>query len=452
MKLRFMACALTLAALSGCAAYQPKPLDLRTHMLDAVPHITIDTSKMPLPELRAHVFDPSHGLDMTDVAILAVVNNPELKVARDDAHIAHAQAFAAGLLPEPQVSAETDVPGPRVPGSDTHAFNTGLGWDVGALIYGPKLRAAARLSAKQTDLNVLWQEWQVVAQARVLFAQNLADQQLLLVQQENRALLDSRYRHTQAALAKGLTTADIAMTDLAALAAVGSQLHATEIDANAKHAQLTGLLNLSPAVVLDLVGQAQIPHIDAAKVRAILPDLAKRRPDLLALRAGYESQDQTYRAAILQQFPDITIGINRQRDSSNVYSTGFVLGFALPINRNRGNIAVASATRQKLYDDFQARYSAAHRDILTILRDEPLLQRQLKEDIEALVNLRESAKNAQAAFDAGNLDELSYTNLRSGLLAKEIEIINLKESILEQDISLQTLIGSELPVKTATQN
>ncbi len=451
MKLHSLACAMMLAGLAGCATYQSKPLDLHPTMMDAVPHITVDTNKMPLAELRSHPFDPNN-LDMTDIAMLAVINDPDLKVARDDAHVAYAQAFAAGLLPEPQFSSEVDVPGPPVPGADSRAFNVGLSWDIGALLYHSAQVKSAKLAAKQTDLNLLWQEWQVVAQARVLFAQNVVDQDLLQIEKESRDVLKSRYAHTQDALNKGLTTVDITMTDLTALAAAESQIHTTELDLHSKHAQLTALLNLSPAVELHLVGSAQLPPLDEAKVRAILPDLASRRPDLLALRAGYESQDATYRASILQQFPDFTIGINRQRDTSNVYSTGYIVNFAIPVNGNRGNIAVASATRQKLYDDFESRYSAANRDILSDLRDEPLLQRQLGEANEALTNLKKASTHAQAAFDAGNLDELSFATLRSGLLNKEIEVVNLKEAILERDISLQTLIGSDLPIKTATQD
>ncbi|MEO9161975.1 MAG: TolC family protein [Casimicrobiaceae bacterium] len=421
-------------------------------MLEAVPHVTIDTSAMPLPELRAHPFAPGQGLDMTDVAILAVVNDPDLRLARDDAHVAHAQAFAAGLLPDPQFTSEVDRPGPKVPGSDNYAFNFGLSFDVGSLIIGPVKRKAAEAAARQTDLNLLWLEWQVVAQARVLFAQSITNERLLKVLQENRDLLQSRYDHTQAALAKGLTTADVAIADLSALAAVQVQIHSTETDLNNVHAQLAALLNINPSVKLDLTGPTQLPLLDDAKVHAILPELPARRPDLLALKAGYASQDQTYRAAILQQFPDITIGLNRQRDSSRVYSTGTLVNFSIPLfDRNRGNIAVALATRQKLYDDFQSRLNTAYRSIQVILLNEPLLQRQLQEANVTLVNLKAAATHADAAFQAGNLDELGYANLRSGVLAKNIEIIKLEESILEQDIALQTLIGSELPVRTADQ-
>ncbi len=52
---------------------------------------------MPLPELAAHRFDPSDGLDIDEVAMLAVANNPDLKLSRDDLGIARAQAYSAGL-------------------------------------------------------------------------------------------------------------------------------------------------------------------------------------------------------------------------------------------------------------------------------------------------------------------------------------------------------------------
>ncbi|MDE3020779.1 MAG: TolC family protein [Pseudomonadota bacterium] len=451
MKLHFMAWSLVLAGLAGCASYKSEPLDLHPTLLGAVPHIKIDPRQMPLPELKAHPFpsDPSQGLDMTDVAMLAVVNDPDLQSARDDAHIAYAQAFAAGLLPDPSFSGEVDLPKPAMQASDTHAFNGGLNWDIGSLLTYSANHKAALYAAKQTDLNLLWQEWQVVSQARILFSQNVEDEALLKVLKQNRDILKSRYDHTQQALAQGLVTADVASADLSALSDINTQINDRETDLNAKHSQLCALLNLDPSVKLNLVGDAQLPAIDDTKVKSILPDLPARRPDLLALKAGYQSQDETYRAAILGQFPDINIGINRQRDTSNVYSTGYLVSFNLPIfNRNRGNIAVAKATRQKLYDDFESRLNAAYRDIDAILVDEPLLQRQLSETEKGLSQLQQAAKGATAAYAAGDLDELSYANLRSGLLAKQVEYIKLKESILEQDIALQTLIGSELPTET----
>lgn len=67
--------------LSGCATYQSLPLDDGVAAADWR-HLTIDARDMPLPALARHRFDPSDGLDMTEVAMLAVVNNPDLKLAR----------------------------------------------------------------------------------------------------------------------------------------------------------------------------------------------------------------------------------------------------------------------------------------------------------------------------------------------------------------------------------
>ncbi|MFP3693402.1 TolC family protein, partial [Burkholderia sp. SIMBA_048] len=78
---------------------------------DTLGRLQIDPAKMPLPELAAQRFDPSDGFDIEEVAMLAVANNPDLKLARDDLGIAQAQAFSAGLLPDPQIAVSSDYPG-----------------------------------------------------------------------------------------------------------------------------------------------------------------------------------------------------------------------------------------------------------------------------------------------------------------------------------------------------
>src|SRR3979411_648576 len=113
-----------IGSLSGCVPYSHQPLNTRSTLPDRIPDLTIDPRQMPMPDLAAYAFDPAAGLDMTEVAMLAVVNNPDLRVARANAGIAHAQAFAAGLLPDPRLSVGTDFPfsGAAV----TNAFNIGL--------------------------------------------------------------------------------------------------------------------------------------------------------------------------------------------------------------------------------------------------------------------------------------------------------------------------------------
>ncbi len=85
-------------------------------------------------------------------------------------------------------------------------------------------------------------------------------------------------------------------------------------------------------------------------------DLEHRRPDLLALRAGYESQEARVRAAVQAQFPRIEIGLTGARDTDGVRTAGFGVVLGLPVfDRQQGEIARQRATRRQLGEEYAAR-------------------------------------------------------------------------------------------------
>jgi outer membrane protein TolC len=436
------------ALVTGCAVYSRKPLPDEPSLSRHISHIMVNPAEMPLPELAAHRFDPVDGLDMTEVAMLAVANNPDLKLARDDCGIARAQAFAAGLLPDPQLSYSLDFPTGNVPGSNYTAYSLGLNYDILSLFTRSIAKRAAAADSRKTDLTLLWQEWQVVAQSRLFFIRNLEQARLMKVLEENRDLLAGRYEHAEKALDAGNLTLDTVSSDLAALQDTKRQISELSRKVNQNRFDLNQLVGVAPDVSLRLVGDAAIPPLDDRKIKQLLPNLGKRRPDLLALKAGYESQDLKFRKAVLEQFPALNIGITRARDTSDVNTLGFGITMNIPLfNRNRGNVAIDKATRERLYDEYQVRLNRAYGDIEQLLADQRLTERQLAEAKEGLSLLNEAAANADAAYKAGNIDETSYLNLRLALANKHIEEIGLEQLILEQRVALQTLIGGELPVK-----
>jgi len=430
----------------GCATYRPEPLDTAPSMARDVARIEVDASRMPLPDLRTHRFDPSDGLDIDEVAMLAVANNPRLKVARDRLGVVRAQAFAAGLLPDPQLAVTSDHPTHGGAGA-TSAFSLGLSEDVRALLTRPVARRAARAHARQVNLDLLWQEWQVVSRARLLFVRNLEQRRLLGVLEQNKALFAERARRARRALAEGNATLDAVSADLVAVQEAGRQIDELERRLERNRLGLDLLLGLEPGTRLDLVGGATLPPLDAARVRALLKDLAQRRPDLLALRAGYESQELRTREAVLSQFPALNVGLNRARDTSDVYTLGIGITLSLPIfDGNRGNIAIARATRRSLHDQYAQRLAAAEAEVHGILESQRLLERQLQAVQASLAELGRTAASADAAYRAGNLSEFPYANLRASLLAKRVEDVTLRQRILEQRVALATLVGGDLPM------
>ena len=336
---------------SGCATYHREPLaplDTSTST-QSLERIRIDPASMPLPELAAHRFDPADGLDIDEVAMLAVANNPELKLARDDLGIASAQAYSAGLLPDPQLSVSSDYPGAA---GTTRAFNYGLSIDVMAIVLRSANKQSADATLAKTDLGLLWQEWQVVAQARQLFVKTCFQQRTLPLLQQQRDLARTRYERMAAARADGNLTDDTLTAALIAYNDARKQYTDAERAAAQTHHDLNALLGLAPDVQLQLQSQEHdddgVAPLPDATLDSALAGLARRRPDLIALQAGYEAQEQKYRAAILSQFPSLSVGFVRARDTSNIYTSGFQINLSLPIfNRNQGNVAIEKATRQR---------------------------------------------------------------------------------------------------------
>ena len=429
--------------LSGCAGYKALVLNSAPDPSTALEHVTIDAASMPFPALAAHRFDPSDGLDVIEVAMFAVLNNPDLKSARGDLAIAHAQAFAAGLLPDPQLALSGDLSNTGGPGSVlAHSF--GLSYDVNALLLRSSARAAAESETRKTDLTLLWQEWQVVSQARLLFVKLVQANKLMVVLDTAESMSTDRLRRVSDALVRGLLPSDAVTPNLVALQDVQRQIFELKKQISQNTHEFNALLGLAPDAIVHLQDGADFAPIDEPAVLAALRDQARRRPDLLALEAGYQAQDQRYRGALLAQFPALNVGLARARDSSGVDSNAVGITLALPFfNRNRGNIAIEQTTRQKLFDEYQLRMQAGRNDVHRILDQQRLNMGQLAQQGGAILKLTAALERSEVAFKASNIDALVYASARAALLADQVEQINLEQAVLEQRIALQTLLGVE---------
>jgi outer membrane protein TolC len=423
---------LVTAALGGCAAY--KSVDL-------------PASASPRPTLTAlnHQDVPlDRALSIAEVARLAVENNPDLIATRAQRGVSRAQMLQASLLPNPQA---TGALLPLVAGvGTTTAWNAGLSQDVRALITYSATRRAAEASGQQVDAQILWQEWQTNNQARLLVVDIVQADRLIRLLHENRDLLRARYQKSQGAVAGGNATLASSAPDLSAVQAVATQLRDQERQQLSRRHQLNALLGLAPQVEVRLNPSLNLPHWDPRTVKDAASILPERRPDLVALQLGYEAQDAKLRGAILSQFPNLSIGLTGGSDNSNIRNLGPQVSLELPVfNQNQGAIAVESATRQQLHDEYVARLTTAVGQVRAMASEITLLSRQLEDVRRELGETRKIAGQAEAAFGAGNIDERSYVDLVGARLSKEQEIVTIEQSLLDQRIAIATLLGAEMP-------
>jgi outer membrane protein TolC len=427
--------------LSACASYAPAPLG-GGHGLDSVRQLSAPAADMPIPVLAGHRFDPADGLDVTEVAMLAVANSPDLRIRRDELGIARAQAFAAGLLPDPQLDLSADFP--RQPGAGlSTAYGLGLSEDITALLRRSSRKAAARSQQDRVNLDLLWVEWQTVAQARLLFDQVLSLRAQRVRLDSEQTALATLDQTIHAALSAGNLTYDSASAGLNAVADVHKRLAGTVIALHQVDSDLHLLLGLAPTVPLDLVGAPYRSEPSAAQVQAALADLPRRRPDLLALQAGYQSQEERVRGAILAQFPALNIGFNTARDTSAVYTNGVSIGITLPLfDRNRGNIAIERATRQQLHDSYAARLLATRGDMQRITGDLATLDSQLATLRAHVRQLDQARAAAERAWQAGTLDWPTYLAIRGNALSADLDLLAVRQEQARQSIALQALLGN----------
>ena len=440
---RLIVALLCTAPLAGCTLYHPKPLPTSPSLQERVPRRAVTAELLSVPVLRNHPFNPDDGLDITETAILAVVNNPDLRTQRDGRGIARAQLLAAGILPNPQLTAGLDHPTNSAAGL-MNAYSLGISYDLGALITRSAAVGSARAAADKVDWGLIWQEWQVVQKARLLFIQITAQEERLGLLDRYQKLLADRARRTEEALREGNLTLDMVTGNQTELQAVQTRCHELERTVHQERQDLNALLGLAPTVLLRLTGPPLLPEVPPVQLQRALQLLPRRRPDLLALQAGYASQEEQFRQAVLAQFPALNLGVTRARDTSGINTTGIGVTMTLPIfDRNQGAIAVARATRRQLYDEYQARLNAAYGEVAALQEQQALLTRQLAAVHRELPTLKETARRARAALAAGEIDTNQAVALQGPWFEKRLEALSLAQTELEQRAMLLTLVGAD---------
>ena len=376
----------------------------------------------------------------SDRSLLAAMLQFEVGLAR-------AQAFAAGLLPDPQLGLGEDFPQHSGPGLTT-AFNFGISEDISALLMRSSRTAEARSHVDQVNLDLLWTEWQTVTQARQLFDQVTslrAQQRRLQVEVDALAPVD---RYVQMALQAGNLTYDTASAGLNAGADARKRLGDTAVQLHQAESDLHVLLGLAASAPIALVGSVDLAQPTAAQIQQALTDLPARRPDLLALKAGYAAQNAALRGAILAQFPALTLGFNSARDTSAIYTKGFSIGISLPLfNRNRGNIAIERATRLQLKDAYDERVLTARSDVQRLQADLSTLDHQRAQLTAHVRQLDAARRSAENAWRQQLLDWPTYLAIRSNVLSADLDLLNFRQQQTRAAIALQALLGNtDIPV------
>ncbi len=442
---------LILSGLAACATYHPKPLD--EHAVSQAlsspdtSRISIKAKEIKHPILKPRDIDFEKGISTEDAAIVAVITNPTLRAERDRRGIAQAQLLQAGILPNPTFSYSLDLPTGGNTGGTVNAYGLGLDWNIikSLLTRGSEV-GAARAGAASVNLEVAWKEWQVAESAKQrVYRLFYLEKQLAVAREE-----ENRLERNLAAIRKAVNMGDMTIIDLEAVDATLRRTHESVLDLEQKLKQerlgLNRVLGFPPSSKIPLKKWVTLPQFETVPpLGDIMEGLETRRLDLLALRQGYESQEARLRATVRAQFPEISIGLAHARDTSDVITTGFSVSIGLPVfDRNQGHIALETASRKQLYDEYMNRVFQARADAAGILADVRAVREQIDAANKAVDTLKKLVSVSYDGFLEGNIDALTYYNEVDRLTTRRLDVMRLEQDLADLHIALEITAGKVL--------
>ena len=436
-----------LLQLAACAGYEPAPLDRdRLDAALATPDEVIlarQARELRHPRIAPIALDFSQPLTGDELAVIAVLVNPDLKALRAKEGVAEAQVFDAGLLPDPQLALGLDHPTSTQPNL-VNAYNLGLSWDILGLITRRAAVRSAEAKRTQVHYDVAWNEWMVANQARLLAARvtYLNAQRRLAQDAVDTAarLLEASRRNLER---HDIKIDELALRQVAYLDAQDRTLALTR-DLEKSRQELNHNLGL-PSTEFVPVAEDLRSALPALNAQALFDVAREERLDLVALRAGYGAQESDLYRDLLARFPQVNLGLHRARDTSAIDTIGLSIGVTLPIfNGNRGTIAIARATRDQLYAEYVARLVKTRADIATLVADLERIQREIDPLVHELPELQKAEARLREGVANGDVTLVSYETVRASLLDKRLKLSSLEQAAAEQRVALQLATGTSL--------
>lgn len=390
---------------AGCTSYAPKPLDLGSHEDEWRARTPEDESVRSFAQSLAsgspsdgEPFDPSDGLSLSEGELVALVYNPDLRLARLRAGVATASAEHAGLWDDPEFAIDVL----RVTESVSNPWVITPGLAITIPISGrlavEKQRADA---AARAELDrVAEAEWRTRYEVRIAWSDwsaamlRLREQELLIA--SIGSLVGSTTRLADAG--------EMIRTEATLFAIEQSQreyeLRRLRGVAGESEQRLRSLLGLSPSAPVTFIAELDVSQSIDVNER---DGWEFRHPTLVRLRQQYEVAEQTLRREIRKQYPDLTIGPLYETDQGQS-RVGFLGAIPIPVlNANKQGIAEAEVERELARAEFETEYErmvgaiaaaearaaslGAERDQI-VTQMAPLVDRQLR-DARRLLELGE---------------------------------------------------------------
>lgn len=336
--------------IAGCVGYQAAPLDPK-HSAEQFAARRLDDTQLrdDLASLipRAGTAWPPQAWDRGELLAVALVRNPSLAVSQAQVEAALARKVTAGETTNPDVTLQSEY----AARGEMHPWLYGL--SLNWLLRSPARRRLglqiAQLDITNTHLQLMDQTWALRRELTAALSEWVGARRRLV-------LLD-RLAAAQDRLAvlehKRVNAGEDSPSEVVTVEQVRIEIEQqqSQIRADAEAAQAAAAKALGfPAKTLDEMTFAwpdwgAPPPVSEQERSAAYEKALLSRTDLEVAIGDYAIAETRLKLAVARQYPQLDIGPGYYWDHG-IAKFPFDIGFTLPVNRNKGEIAEARAARE----------------------------------------------------------------------------------------------------------
>ncbi|MEP6548174.1 MAG: TolC family protein [Gammaproteobacteria bacterium] len=436
-----------LGVFAGCAHYQAAPLP-PAHSADAFAARRL--SDVPLHDKLARLMPqsatawPPREWDRAELLAVAFTQNPQLAVARAEVDVALSREITAAQAPNPDLTLQSEYAR-----HDPHPwlYGVSLNW----LLRSPERRRLDReiagLDTGNARLQLMDQAWAVRSTlAAALSDWESARRRLILLAElagaEDRLLALVRQR---------VAAGEDAPTELliSEQARIQVEQQTAELREAVDAAQVAAAKALGlPPQALDGVTFAwpdwgEPPPVDADTRHRTREQALLSRSDLAQAIGEYSAAEAKLQQSVARQYPQFVLSPGYYWDHG-IAKFPFDVGFTLPLNRNRGEIAEARAGRELAGQRMLALQAGIYGEIVAAERAEHIARAGAEAAERQLDAARRQKQTADLSLRLGAVDIQDQVGAEILTKRAELAVLEMRAQLQASRNNLEDVLHAPL--------
>ena len=423
-----------LGSLSGCAHYQAAPIDLRTAAARFSAHRLTEAG---LRDQVAHILPqapaewPPQEWDRATLLAVALTQNLPLAVARAEVRASRSREITVAALPNPDLTLQSEYAR-----HDAHPWLYGISlkW---LLRSGTQRRLeiqAARLETGNARWRLMDQAWAVRRDLAASLSDWESARRRLRLLERLAASEDRLLRIEQQRVELGEDSPIELINGQQARILIEQQRVEMRQMAEAAQAAVAKALGM-PQQALD---EVPVSWPDWGAPAPIDPEMNRRmrerallsRADLSQAIGDYAQAETKLQLSVARQFPEVVLGPGYYWDHG-IARFPFDVGFAVPLNRNKGEIAEAGQGRELAAQRMVAVQAEIYGEIAAAERAELAARAGTEAAERQLASATQQKQHADLSFRLGASDSQEP-------IVSEILIARAELEVLQTRTALQT--------------